>query len=158
MRRGWSSCDGQAACGLTVLSWLADGRTPGDTGWLLTTTRLTGPRRQRIYGGAERLAEPVRELVIANWTWVLSSIHGGRVTASFFAGRAYPDGYATMTLTQLWSQTYARRGPHPYARRLVPGGRAPGEVRRRGADLHISARSGAAEIRDAAVDQPPAGM
>jgi hypothetical protein len=102
-------CRPQAARGLTVLSWLADGGTPGDTGWLLTTARLTGPRQQRMYGAAERLAEPVRELVIANWTWVLSSAHGGRVTAPFFASRAYPDdGYAaahaTMTLTQLWDR------------------------------------------------------
>jgi alkylhydroperoxidase family enzyme len=62
-----------------------------------------------MYGAAEGLAEPVRELVIANWTWVLSSAHGGRVTAPFFASRAYPDdGYAaahaTMTLTQLWDR------------------------------------------------------
>jgi hypothetical protein len=37
------------------------------------------------------------------------SAHGGRVTAPFFAGRAYPDdGYAaahaTMTLTQMWDR------------------------------------------------------
>jgi hypothetical protein len=112
-------CRLQAARGLTVLSWLADGRATGDpaTGdapagdapidWLLTTSRLAGPRQQRMYGAAERLADPVRDLVIANWTWVLSSAHGGRVTAPFFASRAYPDdGYAaahaTMTLTWLW--------------------------------------------------------
>jgi hypothetical protein len=156
-------CRLQAARGLTVLSWLADGRASGDCGsgvcsgdcgsgdrasdtttsdtttsdtttsdtttsdtttsdtttsgdpasgdlgWLLTTNRLTGPRQQRMYGAAERLAEPVRDLVIANWTWVLSSAHGGRVTAPFFASRAYPDdGYAaahaTMTLTQMWDR------------------------------------------------------
>ncbi|MGH3376799.1 MAG: hypothetical protein ACRDP6_18880 [Actinoallomurus sp.] len=126
-------CRLQAARGLTVLSWLADGRTTdvppaadagtvnggasidkasgkaSDIDWLLTTSRLAGPRQQRMYGAAERLAEPVRDLVIANWTWVLSSAHGGRVTAPFFASRAYPDdGYAaahaTMTLTQLWDR------------------------------------------------------
>jgi hypothetical protein len=110
-------CRLQAARGLTVLSWLADGgasgeaseTVPGDIDWLLTTNRLTGPRQQRMYGAAERLAEPVRDLVIANWTWVLSSAHGGRVTAPFFASRAYPDdGYAaahaTMTLTEMWDR------------------------------------------------------
>jgi hypothetical protein len=106
-------CRLQAARGLTVLSWLADGGAPGDAGdeagWLLTTTRLTGHRQRRMYGAAERLASPVRDLVIANFTWALSSAHGSRVTAPFFASRAYPDdGYAaahtTMTLTQLWER------------------------------------------------------
>ncbi|GLY79776.1 hypothetical protein [Actinoallomurus iriomotensis] len=106
-------CRLQAARGLTVLAWLADGGAPGDgreeVGWLLTTTRLTGHRQQRMYGAAERLAPPVRDLVIANFTWALSSTRGGRVTAPFFASRAYPDdGYAaahtTMTLTQLWER------------------------------------------------------
>lgn len=108
-------CRLQAARGMTVLSWLADGGTDpsagdGDLGWLLTTNRLTGPRQQRMYGAAERLAGPVRDLVVANWTWALSSAHGARVTAPFFASRAYPDdGYAaahaTMTLTRLWERT-----------------------------------------------------
>lgn len=103
-------CRLQAARGLTVLSWLADGGAPGDIGWLLTTSRLSGPRQERMYDAAEHLAGPVRDLVVANWTWALSSVHGGRVTAPFFASRAYPDdGYAaahaTLTLTQLWERT-----------------------------------------------------
>jgi hypothetical protein len=106
-------CQWQAARGLTVLSWLADGGAPCDaceeSGRLLTTTRLTGASRQELYAAAERLARPVRDLVIANFTWVLSSAHGGRVTAPFFAGHAYPDdGYAaahaTMTLTRMWER------------------------------------------------------
>jgi hypothetical protein len=110
-------CRLQAARGMTVLSWLADGGAyadgapagEADLGWLLTTNRLTGPRQQRMYGAAERLAGPVRDLVVANWTWALSSAHGARVTAPFFASRAYPDdGYAaahaTMTLTQMWDR------------------------------------------------------
>lgn len=102
-------CRLQAARGLTVLSWLAEGSGPGDVEWLLNTQRLTGPRQERMYGAAERLADPVRGLVVANWTWVLSTPHGGRVTAPFFASRAYPDdGYAaahaTVTLTQLWER------------------------------------------------------
>ena len=85
------------------------GGESGDLGWLLATSRLTGPRQRRMYGAAERLPGPVRDLVIANWTWALSSAHGGRVTAPFFASRAYPDdGYAaahaTMTLTRLWDR------------------------------------------------------
>jgi hypothetical protein len=53
-------CRPQAARGLTVLSWLADGGTPGDTGWLLTTARLTGPRRQRMYGAGRCRSSPIR--------------------------------------------------------------------------------------------------
>ncbi len=100
-------CRLQAARGLTVLSWLAEGEIPGDIEWLLDTHRLTGPRQEWMYTAADGLARPVRDLVVANWTWVLSTPHGGRVTAPFFASRAYPDdGYAaahaTVTLLKLW--------------------------------------------------------
>lgn len=102
-------CRLQAARGLTVLSWLAEGSVPSDTGWLLDTRRLSGSRQRLMYGAAEQLADPVRGLVVANWTWVLSTSHGGRVTAPFFASRAYPDdGYAaahaTVTLLRLWER------------------------------------------------------
>lgn len=102
-------CRLQAARGLTVLSWLADGSAPGDVDWLMTTQRLGGTRQERMYDAAERLPEQVHGLVVANWTWVLSTSHGGRVTAPFFASRAYPDdGYAaahaTVTLLQLWER------------------------------------------------------
>ncbi|MCO5968185.1 hypothetical protein [Actinoallomurus soli] len=102
-------CRLQSARGLTVLAWLAEGDAPADIDWLLDTHRLTGRRQERMYGAAERLADPVRELVVANWTWALSTAHGGRVTAPFFASRAYPDdGYAaahaTVTLLQLWDR------------------------------------------------------
>jgi hypothetical protein len=40
-------CRLQAARGLTVLSWLAEGSAPGDIEWLLNTHRLTGPRQRR---------------------------------------------------------------------------------------------------------------
>jgi hypothetical protein len=103
-------CRLQAARGLTVLSWLADGGgAPGDGDWLLTTQCMTGSHQRRMFDAAAGLADPVRDLVVANWTWALSSPHGVRVAAPFFASGAYPDdGYAaahaTMTLVRLWER------------------------------------------------------
>jgi hypothetical protein len=110
-------CRLQAARGLTVLSWLAAGGAPPDTGWLLSTQRLAGPRQGLMYGTAEGLPHEVRALVVANWTWVLTTPLGGRVTAPFLASRAYPDdGYAaahaTMALAQLWER-------HPETRQAL---------------------------------------
>ena len=66
-------CRLQAARGLTALAWLAEGDAPADIDWLLQTQRLTGRRQERMYDAAERLADPVRELVVANWTWAMST-------------------------------------------------------------------------------------
>lgn len=103
------ACRLQAARGLTVLSWLAAGRAPDDIGWLLSTRRLCGERQARMYAAAEALPGPVRALVVANWTWVLASDHGGRVVAPYVAGRAYPDdGYAAaeaaVVLLRAWER------------------------------------------------------
>lgn len=85
------TCRLQAARGLTVLSWLADGHAPDDVTWLLSTRRLGGERQARMYAAAESLPDPVNALVVANWTWVLASTNGGRVVAPYIAGRAHPD-------------------------------------------------------------------
>jgi hypothetical protein len=105
-------CRLQTARGLTVLSWLSrsDASPPeDDLGWLLATNRLAGARRERMYEAAGELPEPVREVVVANWSWALASPHGGQATAAFLAGGAYPeDGYsaahATVALLRLWER------------------------------------------------------
>ncbi|MGI5165554.1 hypothetical protein ACQEU3_14450 [Spirillospora sp. CA-253888] len=120
-------CRLQTARSLTVLSWLARGDRdgaagagpppePDDLGWLLATSRLTGARQERMYAAAALLPAPVRELVVANWTWALGSPHGGPATAAFLAGVAYPeDGYsaahATMALLRLWERRPETRPP-----------------------------------------------
>ncbi|WP_157431542.1 hypothetical protein [Actinomadura hibisca] len=119
-------CRLQTARGLTVLSWLAlgaqdggggaDAGPPDDLAWLLATGRLTGARQERMYAAAALLPAPVRELVVANWTWALGSPHGGPATAAFLAGVAYPeDGYsaahATMALLRLWERRPETRPP-----------------------------------------------
>jgi len=113
-------CRLQAARGLTLLSWLA-GRLPGNTWlgvpeWLTVTTRLAGPRQERMYEAARELTEPVRGLVVANWSWVLANPHGGQVVASYLASGAYPeDGYAAahsaMALLRLWDRHPVSRQP-----------------------------------------------
>lgn len=107
-------CRLQAARGLTVLSWLAAGAAPDDVTWLLAARRLSGARQERMYAAAAAVPGPVHDLVVANWTWVLASPYGGRVTAPYLAGGAYADdGYAaahaTVTLQQFWER-------HPAAR------------------------------------------
>lgn len=102
-------CRLQTARGLTVLSWLAAGSAPEDREWLLATRRLAGSRQRTMYGMATRLAGPVRNLAVANWTWVVTSPHGGRVTAPYLASGAYAtDGhaaaYASATLWQVWDR------------------------------------------------------
>ncbi len=99
-------CRLQTARSLTVLGWLASGSAPEDRDWLWSDRRLCGPRQQRMYGEAAHVPDPVLGLVVANWTWVLSTPHGGRVTAPYLAGTAYPDdGYqaaqAAITLAQI---------------------------------------------------------
>jgi hypothetical protein len=108
-----------AARGLTVLSWLAAGEGPELSAeeWLLANSRLTGTRQERMYAAAERVPEPVRALVAANWSWALATPHGGQVTASFLASGAYPqDGYsaahATVALLRLWER-------QPWSRQLL---------------------------------------
>jgi hypothetical protein len=108
------TCRLQAARGLTVLAWLAAGTAPDDVGWLLSTRRLAGERQERMYAAAASLPDPVLALVVANWTWVLASDHGGRVVAPYAAGRAHPDdGYsaaeAAVVLLRAWER-------HPEAR------------------------------------------
>lgn len=112
-------CRLQAARGLTVLSWLAGTRTPpaDQPDWLLVTTRLAGPRQERMYEAAQRLPDEVRALVVANWAWVLTTPHGGQATASYLASGAYPDdGYAAahaaMALLRLWER-------HPEGRQVL---------------------------------------
>lgn len=104
------TCRLQAARGLTVLSWLADGHAPDDVDWLLSTRRLGGERQTRMYAAAESLPDPVNALVVANWTWVLGSAHGGRVVAPYVAGRAHPDdGYAAAEAAVVLLRTWERR-------------------------------------------------
>nr|WP_062336896.1 hypothetical protein [Herbidospora sakaeratensis] len=104
----------QAARALAVLTWLAEAHTPDDVTWLLSPRRLTGPRQDRMYGEAARLPAPVLNLVVANWTWVQSTPHGGRVTAPYLAGTAYPDdGYAAAHAAITLAQIHER---HPEAR------------------------------------------
>ncbi|WP_433329813.1 hypothetical protein [Spirillospora sp. CA-294931] len=104
-------CRLQTARGLTVLSWLAlDRDDDGDLTWLLATSRLAGARQERMYTAAARLPEPVRELVVANWTWAMASPHGGQATAAFLAGGAYPeDGYAAAHATVALLRSWERR-------------------------------------------------
>ncbi|MQA87212.1 MAG: hypothetical protein GEV03_21930 [Streptosporangiales bacterium] len=102
-------CRLQTARGLTVLSWLAAGNAPEDRSWLLATRRLAGSRQRKMYGTATGLPGPVRNLVVANWTWAVTSPHGGRVTAPYLASGAYEtDGhaaaYASATLWQVWDR------------------------------------------------------
>ncbi|GAA1524916.1 hypothetical protein GCM10009678_02740 [Actinomadura kijaniata] len=112
-------CRLQTARGLTVLSWMAlgpDADVPEDVRWLLTTSRLTGARQERMYAAADLLPAPVRALAVANWTWALGSPHGGQTTAAFLAGGAYPeDGYsaahATVALLRLWERRPETRPP-----------------------------------------------
>ncbi|MFC6879696.1 hypothetical protein [Actinomadura yumaensis] len=130
-------CRLQTARGLTVLSWLALGNDPrapargtnrtggeqeaapaGARGleWLLAGNRLAGTRQDRMYEAATTLPRPVRELVVANWTWALGTPHGGQVTAAFLAGGAYPeDGYSaahtTVALLRLWERRTEARPP-----------------------------------------------
>jgi hypothetical protein len=107
-------CRLQAARGLTLLELLA---APGPLPeCLLVTTRLAGPRQERMYEAAHRLAAPVRALVVANWTWVLANPHGGQVAASYLASGAYPeDGYAAahaaMALLRIWDRHPESRQP-----------------------------------------------
>ncbi|MQA96649.1 MAG: hypothetical protein GEV11_19130 [Streptosporangiales bacterium] len=102
-------CRLQAARGLTVLSWLAEGDDPGETGWLLPNRRLAGPRQERMYAAAAAVPEPVHDLVASNWRWALGSPYGGRVIAPYFAGGAYPDdgfaaAHAAIVLLRVWER------------------------------------------------------
>ena len=104
------TCRLQVARGLTVLSWLADGHAPDDVDWLLSTRRLGGERQTRMYAAAESLPDPVNALVVANWTWVLASVHGGRVVAPYLAGCAHPDdGYAAAEVAVVLLRTWEHR-------------------------------------------------
>lgn len=102
-------CRLQTARGLAVLSWLADGHPPADLAWFWLSRRLTGPRQDRMYGAAAAVPDAVLALVTADWTWALGTQHGGKVTAPYLAGAAYPtDGHqaaqATITLYQTWER------------------------------------------------------
>ncbi|MFD9942076.1 hypothetical protein ACFWYW_48940 [Nonomuraea sp. NPDC059023] len=102
-------CRLRTARGLAVLSWLAGGEPPAELDWLWTSRRLTGTRQERMYGAAATLPDPVLGLVLANWTWALDTTHGGRVTAPYLAGTAYPgDGHLAAAATMTLFQTYDR--------------------------------------------------
>ncbi|MEU0564535.1 hypothetical protein ABZ297_03915 [Nonomuraea sp. NPDC005983] len=107
-------CRLRTARGLAVLSWLAGDEPPADLDWLWASRRLAGPRQERMYAAAARVPEPVLGLVLANWTWVLDTRHGGRVTAPYLAGTAYPgDGHVAADAAMTLYQTYDR---HPESR------------------------------------------
>jgi hypothetical protein len=102
-------CRLQTARCLTVLGWLSAGSAPADTEWLWSDRRLTGARQRRMYAEAASVPDPVVGLVVANWTWVLSTPHGSRVTAPYLAGTAYADdGYqaaqAAITLARIYQR------------------------------------------------------
>ncbi|WP_157251955.1 hypothetical protein [Nonomuraea typhae] len=102
-------CRLRTARGLAVLSWLAGGQPPAELDWLWTSRRLTGSRQERMYGAAATVPDAVLGLVLANWTWALDTGHGGRVTAPYLAGTAYPgDGHLAAAATMTLYQTYAR--------------------------------------------------
>jgi hypothetical protein len=102
-------CRLQTARNLSVLAWLAAGTAPADRDWLWSDRRLSGARQRRMYGEAAKVPDPVLGLVIANWTWMLSTPHGSRVTAPYLAGTAYAeDGYqaaqAAITLARVYQR------------------------------------------------------
>ncbi|WP_219462597.1 hypothetical protein [Nonomuraea rhizosphaerae] len=110
-------CRLRTARGLAVLSWLAGSEPPAEFGWLWTSRRLTGPRQERMYGAAARVPDAVLALVLANWTWALGTCHGGRVTAPYLAGTAYPgDGTVAAAATMTLFQTFDR---HPDSRPAI---------------------------------------
>ncbi|GAA3147490.1 hypothetical protein [Nonomuraea roseoviolacea] len=107
-------CRLRTARGLALLHWLAADLPPGELDWFWLPLRLTGPRQDRMYAAAAAVPAPVLALVVANWTWVLASPHGGRITASYLAGAAYRgDGFLAADATMTLYQTYDR---HPEAR------------------------------------------
>ncbi|MGV9305748.1 MULTISPECIES: hypothetical protein [unclassified Nonomuraea] len=124
---------------LATLSWLARGDPPADLDWLWTRCRLAGPRQERMYGAAAAVPDPVLALVVADWTWVLGTAYGGRVTAPYLAGAAYPRvghqaAHATMTLYQ----TFER---HPEARPAIAAAWAAARVTAdwcKAAELHAA--------------------
>lgn len=119
-------CRLQTARGLATLCWLAEGSAPADLDWLWPACRLTGSRQDRLYGAAAAVPDPVHALVTANWTWVLATPHGGRVTAPYLAGTAYPrDGDRSARATVTLFQTYER---HPEARAAIAAAWAAGRV------------------------------
>ncbi|MEU8321428.1 hypothetical protein AB0C33_24030 [Nonomuraea sp. NPDC048881] len=132
-------CRLRTARGLAVLSWLAGGPQPDELDWLWDARRLTGPRQDRMYGAAADVPEPVLGLVTANWTWVLDTCHGGRVTAPYLAGTAYPgDGHAAADAAMTLFQTYDR---HPEARPAIAAAWAAARVTAdwcKAAELHAA--------------------
>ncbi|MFI6604271.1 hypothetical protein ACIBHX_49280 [Nonomuraea sp. NPDC050536] len=132
-------CRLRTARGLAVLSWLAGEDPPGEYGWLWAAQRLTGARQERMYGAAAALPDTVLGLVLANWTWVLDTRHGGRVTAPYLAGTAYPaDGHVAADATMTLFQTYER---HPEARPAIAAAWAVARVSTdwcKAAELHAA--------------------
>lgn len=119
-------CRMQTARSLAVLSWLADGTPPEDLEWLWPARRLTGPRQERMYGAAGAVPDPVLALVTADWTWALGTRHGGKVTAPYLAGAAYPaDGHQAAQATITLYQTYDR---HPESRPAIAAAWAAARV------------------------------
>jgi hypothetical protein len=99
----------QTARALAVLSWLSGGGTPDDVSWLWPRCRLTGPRQRLMYDAAAAVPDAALGLVVANWTWVLTTRLAGQVTSPYLAGTAYADdGYiaaqATVALMRLWER------------------------------------------------------
>ncbi|MEV2267832.1 hypothetical protein [Nonomuraea africana] len=124
---------------LATLSWLACGESPADLEWLWTRRRLTGPRQERMYGAAAAVPDPVLALVVADWTWVLGTAYGGRVTAPYLAGSAYPrDGHQAAHATMTLFQTYDR---HPESRPAIAAAWAAARVTAdwcKAAELHAA--------------------
>ncbi|NUR85383.1 MAG: hypothetical protein HOY71_14975 [Nonomuraea sp.] len=132
-------CRLRTARGLAVLSWLSGGQPPADYEWLWAAQRLTGPRQERMYGAAAQVPDPVLALVTANWTWVLQTCHGGRVTAPYLAGTAYPgEGHVAADATMTLFQTYDR---HQEARPAIAAAWAVARVSAdwcKAAELHAA--------------------
>ncbi|MET7463763.1 hypothetical protein [Nonomuraea sp. NPDC005501] len=119
-------CRLRTARGLAVLSWLAADQPQDELDWFWASRRLTGPRQERMYAAAADVPDPVLALVLANWTWALGSLHGGRITAPYLAGAAYPsDGFQAADATMTLYQTYDR---HPETRPAITAAWAAARV------------------------------